>query len=114
MRIQPDEGIAVRFAAKIPGPSNRLRNVPMDFYYGSTFGETSPDAYERLILDAMLGDPTLFQRRDEVETAWSLVQPTLDAWAEGISPTRTYDPGTWGPAESDQMLREDGYSWRRP
>ncbi|HEV2528695.1 MAG TPA: glucose-6-phosphate dehydrogenase [Thermomicrobiales bacterium] len=114
MRIQPDEGIALRFAAKVPGPSNRLRNVPMDFYYGSTFGEASPDAYERLLLDAMLGDPTLFQRRDEVETAWTLMQPILDGWAEGKSPTRTYESGTWGPAEADQMLRDDGYQWRRP
>jgi glucose-6-phosphate 1-dehydrogenase len=114
MRIQPDEGIALRFAAKVPGPTNRLRNVPMDFYYGSTFGETSPDAYERLILDAMLGDPTLFQRRDEVETAWGIVQPVLDAWDDGISPTRTYESGTWGPAEADAMLREDGFQWRRP
>ena len=114
MRIQPDEGIAIRFAAKVPGPANRLRNVPMDFYYGSTFGETSPDAYERLILDAMLGDPTLFQRRDEVETAWGIVQPVLDGWAEGISPTRIYESGTWGPPEADAMLREDGFQWRRP
>ena len=114
MRIQPDEGIAIRFAAKVPGPSNRLRNVPMDFYYGSTFGETSPDAYERLILDAMLGDPTLFQRRDEVETAWGIVQPVLDGWDEGLSPTRIYESGSWGPAEADAMLRADGYQWRRP
>ncbi len=114
MRIQPDEGIAIRFAAKVPGPTNRLRNVPMDFYYGSTFGETSPDAYERLILDAMLGDPTLFQRRDEVETAWGIVQPVLDGWDDGVSPTRLYESGTWGPPEADAMLREDGYQWRRP
>ena len=114
MRIQPDEGIAIRFAAKVPGPTNRLRNVPMDLYYGSTFGETSPDAYERLILDAMLGDPTLFQRRDEVETAWGIMQPVLDGWAAGSSPTRIYESGTWGPAEADAMLREDGFQWRRP
>lgn len=114
MRIQPDEGIALRFTAKVPGAGTRLRNVPMDFYYGSTFNEASPDAYERLIFDAMLGDPTLFQRRDEVETAWGIVQPVLDGWAEGLSPTRIYESGTWGPAEADAMLRDDGFAWRRP
>ena len=114
MRIQPDEGIAIRFAAKVPGPTMRLRNVPMDFYYGSAFGETSPDAYERLLLEAMLGDPTLFQRRDEVETAWGLIQPVLEGWSEGLSPTRTYASGTWGPDEADAMLARDGNRWRRP
>ena len=114
MRIQPDEGIAIRFAAKVPGPTMRLRNVPMDFYYGSAFGEQSPDAYERLLLEAMLGDPTLFQRRDEVETAWGLMQPVLDGWVEGQSPTRGYQSGTWGPEEADGMLARDGNRWRRP
>lgn len=114
MRIQPDEGIALRFAAKVPGPTTQLRNVRMDFFYGSAFGEAGPDAYERLLLDAMLGDPTLFQRRDEVETAWGIVQPILDAWEEGVSPIRIYPAGTWGPEEADDLIREDGREWRRP
>ena len=82
MRIQPDEGIALRFAAKVPGANTQLRPVRMDFLYGASFGEAGPDAYERLLLDAMLGDPTLFARRDEVETAWTLMQPILDGWDE--------------------------------
>jgi glucose-6-phosphate 1-dehydrogenase len=114
IRIQPDEGIALRFAAKVPGPTMQLRNVRMDFFYGSAFGEAGPDAYEPLLLDAMLGDPTLFQRRDEVETAWGIVQPILDAWAEGVSPVRIYSAGTWGPEEADELVREDGREWRRP
>ncbi len=114
MRIQPDEGIALRFAAKVPGPTTHLRTVRMDFFYGASFGEAGPDAYERLLLDAMLGDPTLFARRDEVEAAWSLMQPILDAWGNGISPVQPYDAGTWGPEAADALLERDGRQWRRP
>ncbi|MEJ7761793.1 MAG: glucose-6-phosphate dehydrogenase [Thermomicrobiales bacterium] len=114
MRIQPDEGIALRFAAKVPGPTTKLRTVRMDFFYGASFGETGPDAYERLLLDAMLGDPTLFARRDEVETAWSLVQPILDGWGDGVSPTVPYESGSWGPSEADDLIERDGRQWRRP
>ncbi|MGC4192749.1 MAG: glucose-6-phosphate dehydrogenase [Thermomicrobiales bacterium] len=114
MRIQPDEGIALKFAAKVPGPSMQLRPVRMDFLYGQSFGEAGPDAYERLLLDAMLGDPTLFARRDEVETAWTLMQPILDAWEHDAIPTYPYESGTWGPAKSDSMLRREGREWRRP
>jgi glucose-6-phosphate 1-dehydrogenase len=114
IRIQPDEGIALRFAAKVPGATTRLRTVRMDFFYGSSFGEAGPDAYERLLLDAMLGDPTLFARRDEVETAWALMQPVIDAWEEGISPVHFYEAGTWGPSEANRLIERDGRQWRRP
>lgn len=114
IRIQPDEGIAIRFAAKVPGATTRLRTVRMDFFYGASFGEAGPDAYERLLLDAMLGDPTLFARRDEVETAWALMQPILDGWAEGRSPTVFYEAGTWGPREANMLIERDGRQWRRP
>jgi glucose-6-phosphate 1-dehydrogenase len=114
MRIQPDEGIALKFAAKVPGPSTQLRPVRMDFLYGSAFGEAGPDAYERLLLDAMLGDPTLFARRDEVETAWALMQPILDGWDDNAQPVYPYESGTWGPTKAEQMLRRDGREWRRP
>jgi glucose-6-phosphate 1-dehydrogenase len=114
IRIQPDEGISLRFAAKVPGATTQLRTVRMDFFYGSSFGEAVADAYERLLLDAMLGDPTLFARRDEVEEAWNLMQPILDALAEGISPLVHYEAGTWGPAEADGLIERDGREWRRP
>jgi glucose-6-phosphate 1-dehydrogenase len=114
MRIQPDEGIALKFAAKVPGPSTQLRPVRMDFLYGSSFGEAGPDAYERLLLDAMLGDPTLFARRDEVETAWALMQPILNAWDEYAQPVYPYESGTWGPSRADAMLRRENREWRRP
>lgn len=114
MRIQPDEGIALKFAAKVPGAATQLRPVRMDFLYGSSFGEAGPDAYERLLLDAMLGDPTLFARRDEIETAWTLMQPILDAWAELPVPVYPYEAGTWGPSKADALMRRDRREWRRP
>lgn len=115
LRIQPDEGIAIRFAAKVPGARTQLRTVRMDFQYGAVFGEAGPDAYERLLLDAMLGDPTLFTRRDEVESAWGIVQPILNAWAEpGAAPPALYESGTWGPHAADVMIERDGRTWRRP
>jgi glucose-6-phosphate 1-dehydrogenase len=115
LRIQPDEGIALRFAAKVPGARTQLRTVRMDFLYGAAFGEAGPDAYERLLLDAMLGDPTLFTRRDEVEAAWSIVQPILDAWADpDAPPLAAYEAGTWGPPQADAMIERDGRAWRRP
>jgi glucose-6-phosphate 1-dehydrogenase len=114
MRIQPDEGIALKFAAKVPGPTTQLRPVRMDFLYGTSFGEAGPDAYERLLLDAMLGDPTLFARRDEVETAWTLMQPILDGWEELPTPVYPYESGTWGPSRADSLMRRDHREWRRP
>ncbi len=114
MRIQPDEGIALRFAAKVPGATTRLRTVRMDFLYGASFGQAGPDAYERLLLDAMLGDPTLFARRDEVEAAWQLMQPILDAWGDLPVPVYPYEAGAWGPSKADALIRRDGREWRRP
>ncbi len=115
LRIQPDEGIAIRFAAKVPGAGTQLRTVRMDFLYGSSFGQAGVDAYERLLLDAMFGDPTLFTRRDEIEAAWMIMQPILDAWADPATPpVRPYEAGTWGPAKADAMIERDARSWRRP
>ncbi len=113
LRIQPDEGIAIRFAAKVPGARTQLRTVRMDFLYGESFGEAGPDAYERLLLDAMLGDPTLFTRRDEVEAAWAFITPILEGWANE-QPARipTYPAGSWGPPEADEFIG-DGRAWRR-
>jgi glucose-6-phosphate 1-dehydrogenase len=114
IRIQPDEGITLRFAAKVPGATNHLRAVRMDFQYGTSFGQAGPDAYERLLFDAMIGDPSLFARRDEVETAWGIVQPMLDAWSVDPEAPAPYDAGTWGPYEAEMLLARDGRTWRRP
>jgi glucose-6-phosphate 1-dehydrogenase len=114
IRIQPDEGIGLRFVAKVPGPAMTLRPVTMDFRYGSTFGGSGPEAYERLILDAMLGDPTLFARADEVSAAWQYITPILDRWANsGTHDLPTYEAGTWGPAEATELVERDGRAWRR-
>jgi len=112
MRIQPDEGMALRVTAKVPGPSAELRPVDLDFHYEGGFGVESPDAYERLLLDAMLGDPALFTRHDETEAAWALVTDLIDAWSEGPTPLHPYRSGTWGPAAASALLRRDGRKWR--
>ena len=114
LRIQPDEGITLRFGAKVPGQSFRVRTVSMDFSYGAAFVEESPEAYERLLLDAMIGDPTLFIRTDEVEHAWRIVEPVLEAWSSGSAPLARYAAGTWGPAEADRLLARDARHWRTP
>jgi glucose-6-phosphate 1-dehydrogenase len=114
LRIQPDEGITLRFGAKVPGQAFRVRTVSMDFSYGAAFLEEAPDAYERLLLDAMVGDPTLFIRTDEVEQAWIIVDPILRAWARDPSPLPTYPAGTWGPKEADELIGRDGRHWRSP
>ena len=108
LRIQPDEGITLRFGAKVPGQSLRVRTVNMDFSYGAAFVEESPEAYERLLLDAMVGDPTLFIRTDEATQAWTIWEPVLDR--RELAP---YAAGSWGPAEADALLGE-GRSWRSP
>ena len=114
LRIQPDEGILLRFAAKVPGLGVDVRAVNMDFTYGSAFSVDSPDAYETLILDALLGDASLFTRADEVEKAWAIVNPIIDAWADAPAPDfPNYAAGSWGPAASDEMLERDGRRWRR-
>jgi glucose-6-phosphate 1-dehydrogenase len=114
MRIQPDEGIMLRFGAKVPGLGIDVRNVTMDFTYGSAFQTDSPDAYETLILDALLGDASLFTRADEVEEAWSIVDPIIDAWAAMPPPDfPNYEAGTWGPETADDLIGREGRRWRR-
>jgi glucose-6-phosphate 1-dehydrogenase len=114
LRIQPDEGISLRFGAKVPGPTVRLRSVNMDFLYGIAFGAEPADAYERLLLDAMLGDPTLFTRRDEVEQAWRFITCMHREW-EAAAPLAgpNYPAGGWGPEEADAVIERDGRAWRR-
>jgi glucose-6-phosphate 1-dehydrogenase len=114
MRIQPDEGISLRFGAKIPGPSMTIGSVNMDFSYAEAFGKSSANGYERLLLDAMFGDGTLFAHRDGVEATWSLITPILEAWAKDpIRDLPNYAAGTWGPATADAMLKSDGRKWRK-
>jgi glucose-6-phosphate 1-dehydrogenase len=114
IRIQPDEGIMLRFGAKVPGLGLNVRSVTMDFTYGSAFSVDSPDAYETLILDALQGDASLFTRADEVEEAWSIVDPIIDAWTTSPPPEfPNYDAGTWGPPEADELLAREHRRWRR-
>jgi glucose-6-phosphate 1-dehydrogenase len=114
MRIQPDEGISLTFGAKIPGPTTNVKPVEMHFSYADTFGKSSANGYERLLLDAMLGDGTLFAHRDGVEATWALMTPILEAW-EKNPPTDfpNYEAGTWGPEAADQLLRKDGRKWHK-
>ncbi len=114
MRIQPDEGITMRFGAKVPGTQMEIREVSMDFGYGGAFTESSPEAYERLILDVLLGDPPLFPQHEEVELSWQLLDPVLDFWADQPGQPEGYLSGTWGPKSADEMLARDGFAWRRP
>ncbi len=127
LRIQPDEGIGLRFGAKVPGAAIRIQDVDMDFSYGK-FGDERPEAYERLLLEAALGDSTLFTRRDEVEAAWALMTPVLQAWGrvdtpEGMSggsvgnrqvALSPYPAGSWGPSQADELIARDGRAWRKP
>jgi glucose-6-phosphate 1-dehydrogenase len=115
LHIQPDEGITLKFGAKVPGAAQRLASVDMAFSYASAFRVEPPDAYERLIADCMLGDSTLFIRRDEIETAWRLIDSITSAWAH-MPPTsvRPYAAGTWGPAEAEELIRRDGREWDNP
>ena len=115
IRVQPEEGIALRFSTKVPGERYRPRTVSMDFRYGQAFGAASPEAYERLLLEALRGDQTLFTRRDEVEAAWKLVDGVLRVVEAPDGPAPfPYPAGTWGPGESDGLLAADRRSWRRP
>ena len=114
VRIQPDEGISFRMAAKMPGALLRLEPVKMDFHYGTSFGKATPEAYERLLLDAMSGDATLFARRDEVERAWEFVDGIRAAWTDGDAPRLDFYPaGSWGPREAGELIAQDGAEWRR-
>ena len=114
LRIQPDEGITLRFGAKVPATLMEIRDVTMDFAYGTSFAESSPEAYERLILDVLLGDPPLFPQHEEVELSWKILDPILDFWADLDTQPEGYASGTWGPASGNTMLARDGFVWRRP
>lgn len=113
IRIQPDEGISLRMSAKMPGSSLRIEPVKMDFHYGTSFSKATPEAYERLLLDAMSGDATLFARRDEVEEAWKFVDALHAAWSESSDDLTFYSAGSWGPTEADELLKRSGATWRR-
>ena len=112
MRIQPDEGIALRFGTKIPGPTTNVAPVDMDFSYAEAFGKSSANGYERLLLDAILGDATLFAHRDGVEATWALFTPILEAWAKQKQDFPNYAAGSWGPEDSNKLLEKDGRAWR--
>jgi glucose-6-phosphate 1-dehydrogenase len=113
VRVQPDEGVTLRFGSKVPGTTMEVRDVAMDFSYGEAFTENSPEAYERLLLDVLLGDSSLFPRNDEVEQSWRIIDPIQQYWAEGGAP-EPYRAGEWGPAGAEEMLAHDGRTWRRP
>jgi len=112
LKIQPDEGISLKFDSKVPGPGGSIRPVTMDFRYGTSFGETPPDAYERLLLDAMIGDSTLFTRADENERAWEIITPALEH-GQKLTALPQYPAGSWGPAEAEELLKRDRRAWRR-
>ena len=114
VRIQPEEGISLKFLAKRPGAGMHLRPVSMDFNYGTSFGERSPSAYETLLLDAIIGDATLYTRQDMVEASWAAVEPIQNAWRESVWNFPNYAAGTWGPPEADAMLARRGHVWRKP
>ncbi|KFI74528.1 glucose-6-phosphate dehydrogenase [Bifidobacterium mongoliense] len=114
IRVQPDEGVTMRFGSKVPGGSSmEVRDVSMDFSYGRSFTENSPEAYERLILDVMLGDPPLFPTTKEVNLSWKILDPIEEFWST-LGQPQPYRSGTWGPTEADEMLARDGRHWRMP
>ncbi|MFI0446252.1 glucose-6-phosphate dehydrogenase [Actinomadura sp. 6N118] len=112
MRVQPDEGITVRFGSKVPGTSMEIRDVNMDFAYGESFTESSPEAYERLLLDVLIGDPPLFPRQEEVELSWNILDPVTEYWASKPK-VEQYKSGGYGPAGADELMARDGRAWRR-
>ncbi len=115
IRVQPDEGITMRFGAKVPGGSQmEVRDVTMDFGYGRAFTESSPEAYERLILDVLLGDPPLFPRHEEVELSWQILDPVERYWSKQRRRPDPYVAGGWGPASAEDMMERDGRTWRMP
>jgi glucose-6-phosphate 1-dehydrogenase len=114
MRIQPDEGISLRFATKVPGQGVSMREVAMDFRYGAAFGSSTPEAYERLLLDTMRGEATLFTRADEVEAQWGFIDPIMTAWRDDKIELAPYASGSWGPKEADALIEATGDHWRRP
>jgi glucose-6-phosphate 1-dehydrogenase len=117
VRVQPDEGVTLRFGSKVPGTAMEVRDVAMDFRYGESFTEASPEAYERLLLDVLLGDRSLFPHDVEVEESWRVIDPVVEAWRaqdEAGGAPHLYRAGEWGPAAADEMLARDGRAWRRP
>ncbi|MFT4186747.1 MAG: glucose-6-phosphate dehydrogenase [Micrococcaceae bacterium] len=114
LRIQPDEGVTIRFGSKVPGTEMEVRDVTMDFGYSHAFTETSPEAYEKLILDVLLGEAPLFPRHREVELSWKILDPIEKHWAKREEKIETYAPGSWGPQSSEDMMTRDGRTWRRP
>ena len=113
VHIQPDEGVSLAIGAKVPGQGMTIRTVHMDFLYGGAFRTGMPEAYERLILDCMLGDATLFTRTDEVVEQWKLVDAMVAPWLRDRPSFPNYAAGTWGPPSADELLQRDGRSWRR-
>jgi glucose-6-phosphate 1-dehydrogenase len=113
IRVQPHEGITLRFGAKLPGQATRIRQVNMDFRYGSSFGAEVPEAYQRLLLDCMLGDSTLYARRDMVERGWEIVTPILEVWQQPAKDFPNYEAGSSGPQASHDLLERDGRRWRK-
>ena len=113
IHVQPDEGISLGIGAKVPGQGMTVRTVNMDFLYGGAFRTGLPEAYERLILDALRGEATLFTRADEIEEQWRLVDSARARWANQHPDFPNYDAGTWGPEAADELLHRDGRSWRR-
>jgi glucose-6-phosphate 1-dehydrogenase len=111
--IQPDEGIHLQFEAKVPDTTADLRSVNMEFHYKSSFGtSTIPEAYERLLFDALNGDASLFMRSDQIELAWGLIDPILEGWAASTAPPLAiYEPKTWGPARADAFMARDARAW---
>jgi glucose-6-phosphate 1-dehydrogenase len=112
IRVQPDEGVTLRFGSKVPGASMEVRDVNMDFDYGESFTESSPEAYERLLLDVLIGDPPLFPRQEEVELSWRILDPVEEYWDKHGAP-EPYPSGSWGPKAADEMMARDGRAWRR-
>ena len=112
VRVQPDEGVTLRFGSKVPGSAMEVRDVSMDFLYGEAFTESSPEAYERLLLDVLIGDKTLFPDHEEVELSWKVIDPLEEYWAD-TKPDK-YRAGEWGPKSADEMLAREGRVWRRP
>ncbi|HEX5495503.1 MAG TPA: glucose-6-phosphate dehydrogenase [Mycobacteriales bacterium] len=112
IRVQPDEGVTLKFGSKVPGSTMEVRDVSMDFLYGEAFTESSPEAYERLVLDVLIGDAMLFPRNEGVEASWLVIDPLEEYWAN--HPPAMYRAGEWGPREADEMLARDGRRWRRP
>ncbi|MES4785636.1 MAG: glucose-6-phosphate dehydrogenase, partial [Nitrospiraceae bacterium] len=113
LRIQPEESFALRVISKVPGTKAKTYPVEMSFKYSDAFGASSPEAYERLLLDVMIGDASLFMRRDAVEASWAWIQTILDGWKmEGVRWLPEYPAGTWGPIEADRLIQSDGRTWR--